>query len=196
MDIIIPKVWDVKLWVGVNKIPVQCRVYCMRGHRISECLCFYQQGYSLDWWGDWGWGVCYKSAVLFWRLAGWLASLPCLDPYYVSTALPRDRVFTAMPDLCGQRTAGKCFHSDHSAGLVSEKDFLPLAHTCGRTHTHIYNPYQQCITLLSPTSFKSRNSSTQAHTHTHSQPPPAANKNMKNEDSEMELPAIAQGEFG
>lgn len=125
---------------------------------------------------------------------GWLASLPCLDPYYVSTALPRDRVFTAMPDLCGQRTAGKCFHSDHSASLVSEKDFLQLAHTCGRTY--IYNPYQQCITLLSPTSFKSRNSSTQAHTHTHSQPPPAANKNMKNEDSEMELPTMAQGEFG
>lgn len=30
---------------------------------------------------------------------GWLASLPCLDLYNVSTALPRDRVFTAMSDV-------------------------------------------------------------------------------------------------
>lgn len=43
----------------------------MRGHRISECLCFHQQGCSFDWWGDWGWGVCYKSAALLW---GWLAA--------------------------------------------------------------------------------------------------------------------------
>lgn len=31
---------------------------------------------------------------------------------------------------------------------------------------------------------------------THNPSLPAANKNMKNEDSEIELPAMAQGEFG
>ncbi len=164
----------------------------MRGHRISECLCFHQQGCSLDWWGDWGWAVSNKSAVWCeegWP-AGWLASLQCFDLYCVSTALPRDRVCTRMSDLCGQRTAEWCFYSDHSARLVSGKDFLPLTHRC------IYDPYQQCITHCGPTSFKSHSSSTEACTQTRLQPPPTANKKMKNEDSEMEPPAMAHGKLG
>lgn len=35
-----------------------------------------------------------------------------------------------------------------------------------------------------------------AHIHTCSQTPPASNKNIKNEDGEVELPCVAQGELG
>lgn len=109
---------------------------------------------------------------------GWLASLLCSDLYDVSTALPGDRVFTAMPDLCGQRTAKKCLYSDHSAGLVSEKR-LPTSHTHADTHTltSSASPFP-AQPLWSHTTQAHRRTQahtgvhrrTQAYTHAHPQP--------------------------
>lgn len=82
--------------------------------------------------------------------AGWWACQA-----WISTSLPRDEVFLVMSDLCGERTAEKCFYSDHSASLVSRKDFF-----FSSIHMHIYNLYQRRITLLTRTSFK-------CHTGTH-----------------------------
>ena len=61
------------------------------------------------------------------------------------------------------------------------------AHTHTHTHTHI-----TLSSSASPFSAQPLSShATEAH-----RPPPPANKNMKNGDSEMELPAKAQGKFG
>ncbi|KAM7405963.1 hypothetical protein PAMP_000372 [Pampus punctatissimus] len=99
---------------------------------------------------------------------------------------------TAMPDLCGQRIAKKCFYSVHLASLVSEKT-LPTSHTYADAHTLTSSASSFTAQPLS-------GHTTQAHKHTpmhtHNPSPPAANKKMKNEDSEMELPAMTQGEFG
>lgn len=142
-------------------------MYRMRGHRISECLCFHQQSCSLDWWGDCGWGVRYKSAVL---LCGWL--LACYTRIPTMSLLPCLRTEFSQRRLTSavKGTAERCFYSDHSASLVSNKGTIPFAHTCGCAHTQIYDPYQQCITFFSQTSSKSCISSTQMHTSTHPQP--------------------------
>lgn len=119
------------------------------GKRISECLCFHQLGCSLDWWEDRGWGFCYKSAVLIWRLSGWPAMLGSLGYLY---CFARGRVFK-VPDLWCQRPAEKSFYSDMQVSSATEKDFIRLTYACGCTQTRI--TYQQCIALSIPTSFKS-----------------------------------------
>lgn len=166
----------------------------MRGHRISECLCFHQQSCSLDWWGDCGWGVRYKSAVLLW---GWLLAcyariptmslLPCLRTEFSQRRLtsavkgqPRD-VFILITQL---------------AWLVTKAPY--------HLHTHADAHTRRFMTLTSSASpFSAKplpSHAFQAHRCTplltHNPSLPAANKNMKNEDSEIELPAMAQGEFG
>ena len=110
---------------------------------------------------------------------------------------------STMPLLLSQRCLtsvvkgqpGNVFYSDHSASLVSGKDFPSLAHVCGRAHTHTHTHTHTHITLSSSASPFSAQPLSSHATEAH-RPPPPANKNMKNGDSEMELPAMAQGKFG
>lgn len=110
----------------------------MRGHRISECLCFHQQSCSLDWWGDCGWGIRYKSAVL---LCGWLLAcyariptmslLPCLRTEFSQRRLtsavkgqPRD-VFILITQLAWLVTKAP-YHLHTHMRMRTHPDLWPL----------------------------------------------------------------------
>lgn len=104
----------------------------------------------------------YKSEASLWRHVG--SILPC--PARPCPALPCPALLCpgtqslVKSDLWGQRTAEKCFYSDHSPSLVGGKEFPALA--CMQIHkqNHINNPFQQHITLRRSTPFMIHNSRT------------------------------------
>lgn len=103
----------------------------MRGHRISECLCFHQQSCSLDWWGDCGWGVRYKSAVLLWV---WL--LACYAWIPAMSLLPSLRTELSQRSL----TSVVKGQLRDVFILITQPAWLltKTAHTCGCAHMHAH----------------------------------------------------------
>lgn len=129
---------------------------------------------------------------------GWLAILLCLGPHDVSTALPRDRVFTATSDLCVKGRPRNVFSLTVQPAWLVRKSSYRL-HI--RADAHTYNLHVFLTGGASPFSAQLFSSHvTQAHRRTpiltHNPSPPPANKIWRMKTVRWSFPLWHRGSSG
>lgn len=135
--------------------------------------------------------------------AGWLACYARISTISLLLCPGTEFSQRCLTSVVKGQPRNVCILTTQLAWLV-RKDFIPLTHMQTRTPLPaVHHPSQPNLFEVTQHKHTGAHRRTQAYTGVHRRTPmltrnpspPAANKNMKSEDSEMKLPAMAQGEF-